>query len=120
MNVIKAVKNDLASDHTSGHAFLDSHRRLFYSYAAYVLIHSQRDNTPAHTELAKAQPITIILKLFKLAVRVTEIRYLVPAPSARLGRRVALTCSAPRNPPEWRGGRRKRALRAARVSFFEC
>jgi hypothetical protein len=105
-NFIKAVKNDLASDRTSDHSFLANHLRLFYSCAAYVLIHSLRDNTLAHTELAKAQPMSIILKLFKLAVRVvqykdriklslpsacpvkgwlsrvTEILYLVPRPPA--------------------------------------
>jgi hypothetical protein len=41
-NFIKAVKNDLASDH----AFLANHLRLFYACAAYVLIHSLRDKTP--------------------------------------------------------------------------
>lgn len=105
-NFIKAVKNDLASDRTSDHAFLANHLRLFYSCAAYVLIHGLRDNTLAHTELARAQPMSIILKLFKLAVRViqykdriklslpsacpvkgllarmTEILYLVPRPPA--------------------------------------
>ena len=105
-NFIKAVKNDLASDRTSDHAFLANHLRLFYSCAAYVLIHSLRENTLVHTELAKAQPVSIILKLFKLAVRViqykdriklslpsacpmkavlarvTELLYLVPRPPA--------------------------------------
>jgi DDE family transposase len=103
---IKAVKNDLASERTSDHTFLANHLRVFYSCAAYVLIHSLRENTLAHTELAKAQPMSIILKLFKLAVRViqyknriklslpsacpvkgvlarvTEILYLVPRPPA--------------------------------------
>jgi len=73
-NFIKAVKNDLASDRTSDHGFLANHLRLFYSCAAYVLIHSLRDNTLAHTELAKAQPMSIILKLFKLAVRVVQYK----------------------------------------------
>lgn len=73
-NFIKAVKNDLASDRTSDHAFLANHLRLFYSCAAYVLIHSLRDNTLAHTELARAQPMSIILKLFKLAVRVIQYK----------------------------------------------
>ena len=105
-NFIKAVKNDLASDRTSDHAFLANHLRLFYSCAAYGLIHSLRENTLVHTELAKAQPVSIILKLFKLAVRVvqykdrirlslptacpmkgvlarvTELLYLVPRPPA--------------------------------------
>jgi hypothetical protein len=105
-NFIKAVKNDLASDRTSDHTFLANHLRLFYSCTAYVLIHSLRENTLVHTELAKAQPMSIILKLFKLAVRViqykdriklslptacpmkgvlarvTELLYLVPRPPA--------------------------------------
>ena len=105
-NFIKAVKNDLSSDRTSDHAFLANHLRLFYACAGYVLIHSLRENTRVHTELAKAQPMSIILKLFKLAVRVvqykdriklslssacpvkgllarvTEILYLVPRPPA--------------------------------------
>tara|TARA_R110002094_G_C4905003_1_gene210547 strand:- start:220 stop:1614 length:1395 start_codon:yes stop_codon:yes gene_type:complete len=71
-NFIKAVKNDLASDRTSDHAFLANHLRLLYACAAYGLIHSLRDNTLCHTELARAQPMTIILKLFKLAVRVVQ------------------------------------------------
>ena len=105
-NFIKALKNDLASDRTSDHAFLANHLRLFYSCAAYALIHGLRENTLVHTELAKAQPLSIILTLFKLAVRVvqykdriklslptscpmkgllarvTELLYLVPRPPA--------------------------------------
>lgn len=105
-NFIKAIKNDLASDRTSDHGFLANHLRLFYACAAYSLIQSLRDNTLHHTELAKAQPMSVILKLFKLAVRVvqykdriklslpsacpvkgllsrvTELLYLVPRPPA--------------------------------------
>lgn len=73
-NFIKAIKNDLASDRTSDHAFLANHLRLFYSCAAYVLIHALRENTLVHTPLAKAQPMSIILKLFKLAVRVVQYK----------------------------------------------
>jgi hypothetical protein len=73
-NYIKAIKNDLASDRTSDHTFLANHMRMFYACAAYVLIHSLRENTLAHTELARAQPGTIILKLFKLAVRVVQYK----------------------------------------------
>lgn len=73
-NFIKAVKNDLASDRTSDHAFLANHLRLFYACAAYNLIHSLREHTLCHTELAKAQPMSIILKLFKLAVRVVQYK----------------------------------------------
>ena len=73
-NYIKAVKNDLASDRTSDHAFLANHLRLFYACAAYGLIHGLRENTLCHTELARAQPMSIILKLFKLAVRVVQYK----------------------------------------------
>ncbi|MGH8630041.1 MAG: IS1380 family transposase, partial [Burkholderiales bacterium] len=73
-NFIKAVKNDLASDRTSDHTFLANHLRLFYACAAYSLIHSLRENTLCHTELARAQPMSIILKLFKLAVRVVQYK----------------------------------------------
>lgn len=66
------VKNDLASDRTSDHAFLANHLRLFSACAAYKLIHSLREHALCHTELAKAQPMTIILKVFKLAVRVVQ------------------------------------------------
>lgn len=72
-NFIKAVKNDLASDRTSDHAFLANHLSLFYACAVYSLIHSLRENTLCHTELARAQPMSIILKLFKLAVRVVRV-----------------------------------------------
>jgi hypothetical protein len=73
-NFIKAVKNDMASDRTSDHAFLANHLRLFYACAAYSLIHNLRENTLCHTELARAQPMSIILKLFKLAVRVVQYK----------------------------------------------
>lgn len=69
---LKAVKNDLASDRTSAHTFLANHLRLFYACAAYGVIISLRDNILCHMELARAQPMTIILKLFKLAVRVVQ------------------------------------------------
>ena len=69
-NFIKMLKNDLASDRTSDHRFLANHLRLFFSCAAYVLHQALRTDILVHTELAKAQPLTVILKLFKLAVRV--------------------------------------------------
>jgi hypothetical protein len=71
-NWIKMIKNDLASDRTSDHRFLANHLRLFLSCAAYVLHHALRTEVLAHTELAKAQPATVILKLFKIAVRVVQ------------------------------------------------
>jgi hypothetical protein len=73
-NFIKMMKNDLASDRTSDHRFLANHMRLFFSCAAYVLHHALRTEVLVHTELAKAQPATVILKLFKLAVRVVQYK----------------------------------------------
>lgn len=73
-NWIKAIKNDLASDRTSNHRFLANHLRLFFSCAAYVLHHALRTEVLAHTEFAKAQPSTVILKLFKIAVRVVQCK----------------------------------------------
>ena len=73
-NYIKMVKNDLASDRTSDHTFLANHMRLFFSCAGYVLHHSLSTEVLVHTELAQAQPGTVILKLFKLAVRVVQYK----------------------------------------------
>jgi hypothetical protein len=73
-NWIKMIKNDLASDRTSDHRFLANHLRLSFSCAAYVLHQALRTEVLAHTELAKAQPFTVILKLFKIAVRVIQYK----------------------------------------------
>ena len=73
-NYIKNMKNDLACDRTSDHAFLANHLRLYFSCAAYALHHALRTETLRHTELANAQPGTIMLKLFKLAVRVVQYK----------------------------------------------
>jgi len=73
-NFIKMLKNDLASDRTSDSTFLANHLRLFFSCAAYVLHHTLRTEVLVHTELAQAQPSTVILKLFKLAVRVIQYK----------------------------------------------
>jgi len=73
-NFIKMVKNDLASDRTSDHGFLANHMRLFFACAAYVLHHVLRTEVLVHTELANAQPATVILKLFKIAVRVVQYK----------------------------------------------
>lgn len=48
--------------------------RLFFSCAAYVLHHALRTEVLVHTELAQAQPATVILKLFKIAVRVVQYK----------------------------------------------
>jgi hypothetical protein len=73
-NYIKAMKNDLASDRTSDHRFIANHLRLFLSCAAYVLHHTLRTEILKDTELKQAQPSTIIIKLFKLAVRVVQYK----------------------------------------------
>jgi hypothetical protein len=73
-NWIKMIKNDLASDRTSDHRFLANYLRLFFSCAAYVLHHALRTEVLVHTELAQAQPFTVILKLFKSAVRVVQYK----------------------------------------------
>ncbi|MGN8200639.1 transposase, partial [Salinisphaera sp. RV14] len=73
-NTIKAMKNDLAADRTSDSGFLANHLRLFYAAAAYVLHHTLRIEVLTHTELAAAQPRTVIVKLFKIAVRVVRCK----------------------------------------------
>jgi hypothetical protein len=73
-NYIKHMKNDLACDRTSDHTFLANHLRLYFSCAAYILHHALRTETLRHTELTNAQPGTIMLKLFKLAVRVVQYK----------------------------------------------
>ena len=73
-NFIKMIKNDLASDRTSDSSFLANQMRLFFSCAAYVLHQTLRTEVLAGTELANAQPSTVIIKLFKLAVRVVQYK----------------------------------------------
>jgi len=73
-NYIKVMKLDLASDRTSCSGFIANHVRLYMACAAYVLHHSLRTEVLCHTELEKAQPMTVILKLFKLAVRVVQYK----------------------------------------------
>ncbi|WP_295405836.1 transposase, partial [uncultured Thiocystis sp.] len=66
---IKVLKNDLASERTSDHRFLANHLRRFFAGGADVLHHALRTQVLIHTELAQAQPATVILKRFKIAVR---------------------------------------------------
>lgn len=73
-NYIKALKNDLAVDRTTCHSFIANQMRVFYACAAYSLIHALREHTLQGTELAKAQPKTLMLKLFKIAVRVRQYK----------------------------------------------
>ena len=83
-NDIKAVKCELRSDRTSATTFLANAFRLLLACAAYVLHHALRTSTLHHTALAQAQPSTIILTLFKIAVQVKQYkdRILLHLPSA--------------------------------------
>ena len=88
-NWIKQVKSDLASDRTSASTFIANFARLLLTGAAYVL-HQQLRLLGLHdTELATAQPKTVILSLFKIAVRVKQYkdRVLLHLPSACRQRR---------------------------------
>jgi hypothetical protein len=81
---IKQVKCDLKSDRTSASSFLANFGRLLLTAAAYVL-HQQLRQLGLHgTTLATAQPKTVILSLFKIAVRVKQYkdRVLLHLPSA--------------------------------------
>jgi hypothetical protein len=73
-NAFKALKHDLRSDLTSATTFLANTLRLFLACAAYVLHHALRVNTLAQTALAQAQPSTVMLKLFKVAVQVKQYK----------------------------------------------
>jgi hypothetical protein len=73
-NFIKKMKNDLASDRTSDHRFLANHLRLFFACGADVLHQALRTQILVHTELGQAQPATVIIKLFKIAVRVVQYK----------------------------------------------
>jgi len=73
-NFIKQIKNDLASGRTSDHTFQANQMRLFFACAAYNLHLALRSELLKGTELANAQPSTVILKLFKLAVRVVQYK----------------------------------------------
>jgi hypothetical protein len=71
---IKAVKVDLRSDRTSATTFLANATRLLLACAAYALHHALRTQTLQHTGLAQAQPSTIMLTLFKIAVQVKQYK----------------------------------------------
>ena len=83
-NAIKAVKVDLRSDRTSATTFLANALRLLLACAAYMLHHALRTSTLHHTALAQAQPSTIIMTLFKIAVQIKQYkdRVLLHLPSS--------------------------------------
>ena len=73
-NLIKQVKCDLHSDKTSASTFLANFSRLLLTAAAYVLHQQLRQLGLQDTALATAQPKTVILSLFKIAVRVKQYK----------------------------------------------
>ena len=83
-NLIKYVKSDLKADRTSASTFLANFARLLLTAAAFVLHQQLRYLCLQGTDLATAQPKTIILKLFKIAARVKQYkdRVLLQLPSA--------------------------------------
>ena len=83
-NFIKHLKCDLASDRTSCTTFLANFMRLQLHAAAYVLHQQLRTQALKHTELSAAQPGSVILKLFKIAVQVKQYkdRVILHLPSA--------------------------------------
>jgi len=83
-NFIKQVKCDLAADRTSCTTFLANCMRLVLHGAAYVLHQQLRTQALQHTELDKAQPRTVMLKLFKVAAQVKQYkdRVVLHLPSA--------------------------------------
>lgn len=83
-NLIKQVKSDLKSDRTSASTFLANFARLLLTAGAYVLHQQLRLLGLKDTDLATAQPKTVMLKLFKIATRVKQYkdRVLLHLPSA--------------------------------------
>ncbi len=73
-NFIKHLKCDLHSDNTSASSYLANFGRLLLTGAAYVLHQQLRQLGLQDTVLAKAQPKTVILSLFKIAVRVKQYK----------------------------------------------
>lgn len=73
-NWIKHLKTELASDRTSCTTFVANFMRLLEHAAAYILHQQLRSQALQHTELANAQPSTVITKLFKIAVQVKQYK----------------------------------------------
>ena len=81
---IKQVKCDLKADRTSAQSFIANFGRLLFAAAAYVLHQQLRQLGLQGTALTTAQPKTVILSLFKIAVRVKQYkdRVLLHLPTA--------------------------------------
>lgn len=73
-NFIKDHKLALKSGRTSCHSFMANFFRLMLHSAAYVILHSFRENALAGTEFAKAQFDTIRLRLLKIGVEIREMK----------------------------------------------
>ena len=73
-NYIKAHKLSLKSDRTSCHRFTANQFRLFLHSAAYILLHSFRENILKGTQFALAQFDTIRLQLLKIGARIRELK----------------------------------------------
>ena len=70
---IKQVKCDLKADRASARSLIANFGRLLFA-AAYVLHQQLRQPGLQGTALATAQPKTVILSLFKIAVRVKQYK----------------------------------------------
>jgi len=73
-NYIKDHKLHLKSDRTSCNSFEANQFRLFLHSAAYVIMHSLRENVLKGTEFAHAQFDTIRLYLLKVGAKVRELK----------------------------------------------
>lgn len=73
-NWIKQLKCDLKADRTSAQSFLANFGRLLLTGAAYVLHQQLRQLGLQGTALATAGPKTVILSLFKIAVKVKQYK----------------------------------------------
>lgn len=71
-NWIKMIKNDRARDSHFRSSFPRQSPALFFACVAYVLHQALRTEILVHTDTLKAQPSTVILTLFKIAVRVVQ------------------------------------------------
>jgi len=73
-NYIKDHKLFLKSDRTSCHDFAANQFRLFLHSAAYVLMHSLRENILKGAQFARAQFDTIRLHILKIGARIRELK----------------------------------------------
>jgi hypothetical protein len=102
-NLIKLHKTQLASDRTSCRSPLANQMRLLLHTAAYWLVLTIRATIPRRHPLARAEFVTIRLRLLKLAARISEaatrvrIAFAATCPEAALFRSLAsaLCCRPP-------------------------